>query len=385
PEDDVAHPPLGQMLVERGFITEEQLQNGLAEQGRTGLPLGQVLIGLSYVTAATIAQALATQEGGVVRTEFGLSTGFDTPGLVALPPVSPAAPTPFSPVVLAPEPAHVPVPAPEPAHVPVPVPMAVPVPEPEPAQEAAPELEREPEPMPEREPEPEPVVEPAPLLPAASTTSARIAELVERELATAAGAAAAEISAAHARIADLEEQMAGLRQQAEAARGAEDLLAASSARAGQLELDLAAARTRAAELDHELFALRQRAEAAEAALASANERAGQLEAEIGQMRAADAAETRATRSRVADLEAEAESARSSFLARLHALELERDARARELQQTQAQLASSTENLRSAYERLHQFEIAQALQQHQAGQPQAEGQQSRPASPFAWQS
>ncbi len=48
----------------------------------------------------------------------------------------------------------------------------------------------------------------------------------------------------------------------------------------------------------------------------------------------------------------------------------------ELQQTQAQLASTTENLRAAYERLHQFEIAQALQQHQ---------QARTASPFAWQS
>jgi phage shock protein A len=47
-----------------------------------------------------------------------------------------------------------------------------------------------------------------------------------------------------------------------------------------------------------------------------------------------------------------------------------------LEQSQAQLASTTENLRAAYERLHQFEIAQALQQHE---------QARTASPFAWQS
>jgi len=85
------HPPLGSLLVERGLITDDQLQHALAEQGRTGLPLGQVLISLSYTTAATVAQALATQQGGVVKTEFGLSTGFGTPGLLSVPPVSPPA------------------------------------------------------------------------------------------------------------------------------------------------------------------------------------------------------------------------------------------------------------------------------------------------------
>lgn len=344
PETDLAHPPLGQMLVERDLITEQQLQHALAEQGRTGLPIGQVLIGLSYVTAATIAQALATQEGGVVRTEFGLSTGFDTPGLVALPPVSPASPTPFAPVVVVPEPE----------------PDLERAPEPSPERGPGLDLEREPEPELERdpEPEPEPVVEPAPLLPAASSTHARIAELVERELATATRAAAEEASAARARIAELEEEMSGLRQQAQAARGAEDLLAASNARARELEQELAAARTRAAELDRQLVALREsveQAETVEAALASAN-------------------------ARIAELEADVESARSASSGRIQALELERDARARDLQQTQAQLASATENLRSAYERLHRFEIAHALQQHEAT-----ARQAPPASQFTWQS
>lgn len=90
-DHEASHPPLGSLLVERGLITDEQLQQALAEHGRTGLPLGQVLISLSYATAATIAQALATQQGGVVRTEFGLSTGFGTPGLLSVPPVSPPA------------------------------------------------------------------------------------------------------------------------------------------------------------------------------------------------------------------------------------------------------------------------------------------------------
>ena len=94
PEPQAAHPPLGSLLVERGLITDEQLQHALVEQGQSGLPLGQVLIGLSYVTAATVAQALATQQGGVVKTEFGLSTGFGTPGLISVPPVSPPPPDP---------------------------------------------------------------------------------------------------------------------------------------------------------------------------------------------------------------------------------------------------------------------------------------------------
>jgi len=53
--------PLGRLLVERGFLTEEELQSAVEEQSRTGLPLGQVLIGLSYVTATTIAQVLTAR------------------------------------------------------------------------------------------------------------------------------------------------------------------------------------------------------------------------------------------------------------------------------------------------------------------------------------
>jgi DNA repair exonuclease SbcCD ATPase subunit len=95
-EIEVTASPLGQLLVERGHLTDQQLDSALVEQSRSGLPLGQVLIGLSYATAATIAQALATQKGGLVKTEFGLATGFGTPGLVALPPVSPPAAVPFA-------------------------------------------------------------------------------------------------------------------------------------------------------------------------------------------------------------------------------------------------------------------------------------------------
>jgi hypothetical protein len=71
-----ATPLLGALLVERGLLSEEQLASGLAEQGRTGEPLGKVFVQLGFVDAVTVAQALATQHGGVLKTEYGFATGF---------------------------------------------------------------------------------------------------------------------------------------------------------------------------------------------------------------------------------------------------------------------------------------------------------------------
>ena len=50
----------------------------------------------------------------------------------------------------------------------------------------------------------------------------------------------------------------------------------------------------------------------------------------------------------------------------------------ELQRTQHELALTTENLRAAYARLHEYETAAAFQSQQAAQP------ARTVSPFAWQ-
>jgi hypothetical protein len=107
-------PPLGRMLVQRGLLTEEQLAAGLAEHGRTGRPLGQVIVDLGYVPATIVAQALATQHGGLLKTEYGYATGFAS---VASPaPAAPLMEPPVSPVrrglKLAPEPAAAVSPAP---------------------------------------------------------------------------------------------------------------------------------------------------------------------------------------------------------------------------------------------------------------------------------
>ena len=84
--------PLGELLRERGLLTEEQLHTGLAQHEWSGRPLGEVLIALGFVSESTIAQALATQHGGLLKTEYGFATEFDMslrPGPTAAPPISP--------------------------------------------------------------------------------------------------------------------------------------------------------------------------------------------------------------------------------------------------------------------------------------------------------
>jgi hypothetical protein len=292
PERTDAQPPLGRLLVERGLLSEEQLQFALSEHARTGLPLGQVLISLSYVTATTIAQALATQQGGLVHTEYGFATGFSPDQAMAaplsLPPVSPPPTTGVAPSWTQAESAQ------QIAQAPAPVPAAV--------VEAA-------------------VLQAAPAPPPQGP----------------------ELAEASTRIMSLELELAAARQETEVARqdaglARQEMLAANAA--GE---ELATARTRIAELEGETTLTRSALDEASRKIESLEQAALAVAAGSGE-------------------------------AELHQADLQQ-AQA-ELQQTQAQLASTTENLRAAYERLHQFEIAQALQQH----PQA-----RTASPFAWQS
>ena len=66
---------LGTIMVEEGFITPEQLDVAIAEQHRTSRPLGQVLVELGLASAGAVANALAEQHGGLLKTEFGVSSG----------------------------------------------------------------------------------------------------------------------------------------------------------------------------------------------------------------------------------------------------------------------------------------------------------------------
>jgi hypothetical protein len=72
---DPARPQLGELLVHKGVLTETQLEHALAEQRQSGAPLGEILVRLGFSKGATIANALADQHGGPLRTEYGLSIG----------------------------------------------------------------------------------------------------------------------------------------------------------------------------------------------------------------------------------------------------------------------------------------------------------------------
>ena len=72
--------PLGSLLAGRGHITEEQLELALTEQKVTGRPLGEIIVARGFAAAPTVAQALATQHGGLLKTEYGFATGWTGEG-----------------------------------------------------------------------------------------------------------------------------------------------------------------------------------------------------------------------------------------------------------------------------------------------------------------
>lgn len=66
---------LGTIMVEEGFLTQEQLDQAIAVQRASGRPLGQVLVEGGFASAGAVANALAEQHGGLLKTEFGVSAG----------------------------------------------------------------------------------------------------------------------------------------------------------------------------------------------------------------------------------------------------------------------------------------------------------------------
>ncbi len=58
-----AAPPLGQALIARGIIGDDQLRIALREQARDSQPLGRLLVGLGFVDEATLRDALGCALG----------------------------------------------------------------------------------------------------------------------------------------------------------------------------------------------------------------------------------------------------------------------------------------------------------------------------------
>jgi hypothetical protein len=76
---DAAHGTrrkLGELLVEEGFLTEEQLADALVESVSSGRKLGAVLVERGVLSGPALANFLADQQGGIVRTEWGIATGY---------------------------------------------------------------------------------------------------------------------------------------------------------------------------------------------------------------------------------------------------------------------------------------------------------------------
>jgi hypothetical protein len=76
---DAAHGTrrkLGELLVDEGFLTEEQLADALVESVSSGRKLGAVLVERGVLSGPALANVLADQQGGIVRTEWGIGTGY---------------------------------------------------------------------------------------------------------------------------------------------------------------------------------------------------------------------------------------------------------------------------------------------------------------------
>jgi hypothetical protein len=58
---------LGDLLVDEGLLTEDELEQTLLEQARTGRLLGQIAVSRGYVSAFSLARVLSEQHGVQVR------------------------------------------------------------------------------------------------------------------------------------------------------------------------------------------------------------------------------------------------------------------------------------------------------------------------------
>ena len=67
--------PLGQLLVEQGLLTADQLEQALAKQKETEQRLGEAIVQLGFVSGPELASALAAQYGIELTTETGFGTG----------------------------------------------------------------------------------------------------------------------------------------------------------------------------------------------------------------------------------------------------------------------------------------------------------------------
>jgi hypothetical protein len=74
PEAQTHWRPLGKLLVEKGFLTETQLEEALREQREGHGRLGEILVSRGLLSGTQLAQVLAEQHG----VDLGSATGLET-------------------------------------------------------------------------------------------------------------------------------------------------------------------------------------------------------------------------------------------------------------------------------------------------------------------
>jgi hypothetical protein len=67
--------PIGQCLVERGLITEDELEQALTEQRESGLRLGEILVAKGWVSGPELAATVSEQLGVELEMESGFGAG----------------------------------------------------------------------------------------------------------------------------------------------------------------------------------------------------------------------------------------------------------------------------------------------------------------------
>ena len=71
----ISWKPLGELLVERGLLTTEELDDALREQEATGERLGAILVARKAVPSVVLTTLLAEQVGVPLETQSGFGSG----------------------------------------------------------------------------------------------------------------------------------------------------------------------------------------------------------------------------------------------------------------------------------------------------------------------
>src|SRR5260221_378718 len=72
---------MGELLIQKGMISEDQLRIALTEQKKVQIPLGKLLVQLGFLTEATVRDILSESLGQV---SIDLSNTIVDPGALAL-------------------------------------------------------------------------------------------------------------------------------------------------------------------------------------------------------------------------------------------------------------------------------------------------------------